>query len=138
MIPDHIFILSDLFYLIVSVMITIIILIPHYKAAPFSFLTFCPHWLITAKLSSRLFIKFRRMQRNVICSLHYMHYSSFLIYKINLQKLRVVTQAKSLFLHVFASKAQVKTLLILTSASSSSVFKTSRETLPFLFSLPSP
>lgn len=141
LILNHIFILLNLFCLIFSVIITIIISIPHYKTAPFSSLTFCLHWLMRVKLCLRLFIKFRRLQRKVICSLPYMHYSSLLTYQTNLPKFAFVSKAKHLFLslaYVWA-KNQVKAALclILASASPLSYLETPRSILMF-FSLPVP
>jgi hypothetical protein len=76
LILDLIFILLNLFCLIFLVIITIIISIPHYKAAAFSFLTPCLHWLMMVKLPLQLFIKFRTLRTNGTCSPHYMHYST--------------------------------------------------------------
>lgn len=78
LILDLIFILLNLFCLIFSVIITVITSIPHHKAVPLSFLTFCSSWLMTVKLSLQLFIKVRRLRVNGTCSPQFLLYSNFL------------------------------------------------------------
>lgn len=97
LILNHIFILLNLFCLIFSVIITIIISIPHYKAVPFSSLTFCLRWLMRVTLCLRLLIKLRRLQRKVICSLHYMHFSSVLPTKQIGQNLHLYQKVSTYF-----------------------------------------